>query len=234
MDATNENSTRFFAPPAGADMSKLRVACLSLSLDGYGAGPRQSLQDPLGVGGMELHEWVFPTCTFQRMHGQGGGNTGIDDDYAARGIDNIGAWILGRNMFDPMRGPWLDADWKGWWGDEPPYHTPVFILTHHPRASIGMAGGTTFHFVTDGIHSALARAREAAQGKDVRIGGGIATIKQYLRERLIDELHIAVAPVLLGAGENLYSDVDIRALGYRCVERVCTPLATHIILQRQD
>ncbi|MEQ1915196.1 MAG: dihydrofolate reductase family protein [Gallionella sp.] len=216
-------------------MSKLRVACFSMSLDGYGAGPRQSLQDPLGVGGMELHQWVFPTCTFQRMHGKGsGGSTGIDDDYAARGIENLGAWILGRNMFDPKRGPWADSDWKGWWGDEPPYHTPVFILTHHPRAPITMAGGTTFHFVTEGIHVALARAKEAAQGKDVRLGGGVATIKQYLRERLIDELHLAIAPVFLGQGENLYSDIDMRALGYRCVEQVCTPLATHIVLQRQD
>ena len=216
-------------------MAKVRVNAFSVSLDGFGAGPAQSLEHPLGVGGHQVHEWFFPTRAFQRMVlGKDGGNTGVDNDFAERGFENVGAWILGRNMFGPMRGPWVDESWKGWWGDEPPYHVPVFVLTHHPRAPIEMKGGTVFHFVTDGIESALARAREAAQGRDVRIGGGVATIQQYLRARLIDELHLAVAPTLLGSGERLFEGLNAVELGYRCVAQVATPAATHITIARQD
>ncbi len=214
-------------------MGKVRVASFSVSIDGFGAGPDQSLQEPLGVGGMELHQWVFPTATFQRMHGDGSGTTGIDDDLASRGFHNLGAWILGRNMFGPVRGPWPDLSWKGWWGDEPPYHTPVFVLTHHAREPLVMKGGTTFHFVTTGIHDALDLARKAANGRDVRLGGGVATVQQYLREGLIDELHLAVAPVVLGAGENLFAGIDMRALGYQCVEHVATEKATHVVIRKR-
>lgn len=214
-------------------MSKVRVASFSVSIDGFGAGPDQSLQDPLGVGGMELHQWVFPTATFQRMHGDGSGTTGTDDEFAARGFKDLGAWILGRNMFGPVRGPWPDLTWKGWWGDEPPYHTPVFVLTHHAREPLVMKGGTTFHFVTTGIHDALDLARTAANGRDVRIGGGVATVQQYLREGLIDELHLAIAPVVLGAGENLFAGIDMRALGYQCMENVATEKATHVVLGKR-
>jgi len=214
-------------------MSKLRVASFSLSLDGYGAGPDQSLENPLGVGGMALHEWAFETRTFRKMFGQDGGATGIDDDFAVRGFANVGAWILGRNMFGPIRGDWPDESWRGWWGDNPPYHCPVFVLTHHPRASITMEGGTTFHFVTDGIHAALQRAREAANGLDVRVGGGVATIRQYLQAGLIDEMHLAVAPALLGSGENLFAGLDFVKLGYSRTEHVITPLATHIVLMKK-
>ena len=215
-------------------MPKLRVQGFSISLDGYGAGPGQSLENPLGVGGMALHQWVFPTRTLQKMlFGKEGGTTGPDDDFAARGIANLGAWILGRNMFGPVRGPWPDDTWKGWWGDNPPYHVPVFVLTHHPRASITMAGGTTFHFVTDGIHAALKRAVEAADGKDVRLGGGVATIREYLRAGLIDEMHLAISPVLLGAGEHLLDGIDLNKLGYECTEHVPTPNATHVVLARR-
>ena len=213
-------------------MPKLRVESFSISIDGFGAGVNQSLDNPLGVGGLDLPQWFFPTRTFQRMHGSGDGTTGIDDDFAARGFNNVGAWILGRNMFGPIRGPWPDDRWKGWWGDTPPYHTPVFVLTHHARASIAMDGGTTFHFVTDGIHAALEQAFDAAKGLDVRIGGGVDTIRQYLRAGLIDELHLAISPVLLGSGENLLSGIDMRSLGYRCVEHVPTQLATHIVLKK--
>jgi dihydrofolate reductase len=214
-------------------MSRLRVQSFSISLDGYGAGPNQDLQNPLGVGGMALHEWAFATRTFQRMHGKDGGAPGIDDDFAARGFENIGAWILGRNMFGPVRVPWPDNSWKGWWGDTPPYHTPVFVLTHHARASIEMNGGTTFHFVTDGIHAALNRAVDAAKGKDVRLGGGVATIRQYLRAGLIDEMHLAMSPVLLGAGESLLEGIDAPKLGYQCTERVATPNATHLVITKR-
>ena len=214
-------------------MSKLCVRCFSLSLDGFGAGPDQSLEHPMGVGGMDLHQWVLPTATFQRtVLGKDAGKNGVDNDFAARGFQNLGAWILGRNMFGPVRGPWPDENWKGWWGEIPPYHTPVFVLTHHARAPIEMAGGTTFHFVTDGIHAALDRARAAAGDKDVRLGGGVATIRQYLRAGLVDELHLAIAPVLLGSGESLFSGINLRALGYRCVERVATEGATHVVLRR--
>ena len=213
-------------------MPKLRVQSFSISIDGFGAGPNQSLENPLGIGGHALHEWVLPTRTFQQMFGNAEGTTGIDDDFAARGFRNIGAWILGRNMFAPTRGPWPDDDWKGWWGDNPPYHTPVFVLTHYARESITMEGGTTFHFVTDGIHSALERAIQAANGQDVRLGGGVATIRQYLRAGLVDELHLAIAPILLGSGESLFSDIDMSALGYRCVDHVATQNATHVVLKK--
>jgi dihydrofolate reductase len=214
-------------------MSNLYVRCFSISLDGYGAGPDQSIDNPLGVNGMKLHEWVFPTQSFKKMQGKDGGSTGIDDDFAKRGFENIGAWILGRNMFGPVRGPWPDESWKGWWGDNPPYHVPVFVLTHHARAPIVMEGGTTFHFVTEGIVSALRQAKDAAKGKDVRLGGGVATIREYLSARLIDEMHLAMAPVLLGKGENLFAGLDLPALGYASTERVSTPATTHLIVTRE-
>ncbi|MBO0859276.1 MAG: dihydrofolate reductase [Chloracidobacterium sp.] len=214
-------------------MSKLRVESFTISLDGYGAGQNQSLENPLGVGGESLHEWAFRTRTFQkRILGAEGGTTGDDEDIAARGFHNIGAWILGRNMFGPVRGPWPDDKWRGWWGDNPPYHTPVFVLTHHARASISMDGGTTFHFVTDGIDRALERAIDAANGLDVRLGGGVATIRDYLRARLIDEMHIAIAPILLGSGESLFADLDLPSLEYRCAERLATQHATHVIIRK--
>ena len=214
-------------------MTRVRVNCFTISLDGYGAGPNQSLDHPLGVGGMDLHPWLVSTRMFQRtLLGKDGGTTGVDDDFADRGFQNVGAWILGRNMFGPVRGDWPDMNWKGWWGANPPYHVPVFVLTHHARPPLEMAGGTTFHFVTGGIREALDRAREAAAGKDVRIGGGANTIQQYLREGLIDELHVAIAPVLLGRGEPLFQGVDLRALGYQCVEFVTSEKATHVVLRR--
>lgn len=215
-------------------MARVRVEGFTISLDGYGAGPDQDINNPLGVGGTDLHHWLFPTRTFQQtLFGKDGGTAGVDDDFAARGFQNVGAWILGRNMFGPIRGDWPDANWKGWWGDNPPYHVPAFVLTHHPRPSIEMEGGTTFHFVTGGIHEALRRAREAAGGMDVRIGGGADTIRQYLREGLVDELHIAIAPVLLGRGESLFGGIDLRALGYACVQSVASEKATHVVLRRQ-
>jgi dihydrofolate reductase len=213
-------------------MSKLRVHCFGLSIDGFGAGPNQDLENPLGVGGEDLHQWFFPTRVFRAMTGQADGTTGVDNDFAQRGFDGIGAWIMGRNMFGPIRGDWPDDGWKGWWGENPPYHTPAFVLTHHPRPSIQMEGGTTFHFVTDGIHAALERAREAAGGKDVRIGGGAATVRQYLQAGLVDELHVAIAPVVLGGGESLFMGIDLLKLGYRLAEHVTTPAATHVVLTR--
>ncbi len=215
-------------------MSKLRVNCFSISIDGYGAGPHQSLENPLGIGGESLHDWMVVTRTFQQTFGSEGGSTGKDDEFVARGFDNVGAWILGRNMFGPMRGSWPDERWKGWWGDVPPYHTPVFVLTHHPREPIVMDGGTTFHFVTDGIQAALARARQAANGRDVRLGGGVATIRQYLEAGLIDELHLAISPILLGSGEHLFANLDTRALGYRCTEHAATAGAMHCVLTKQS
>jgi dihydrofolate reductase len=213
-------------------MAKLRVHAFSISLDGYGAGPRQDLDHPLGVGGTAVHEWFFPTRTFQRLHGDGAGTTGIDDDFAARGFADIGAWIMGRNMFGPQRGPWPDDGWKGWWGPNPPYHVPVFVLTHHARPPLTMDGGTTFHFVTDGIEAALAQARAAAGAKDVRLGGGVATVRDYLRAGLIDEIHVAIAPTLLGSGEHLFAGIDAPALGYTCREHVASAAATHVVLAR--
>ena len=213
-------------------MPKLRVHAFSISLDGYGAGPGQDLANPQGVGGLDNHKWAFATRTIRQMFGRDGGSTGIDDELVARGFANIGAWIMGRNMFGPIRGTWPDDSWKGWWGDNPPYHCPVFVLTSHPRAPVSMEGGTSFHFVTDGIHAALERARDAAGGKDVRLGGGVATIRQYLDAGLIDEVHIAISPVLLGSGEHLLAGIDLPKLGYRCAEHVPTPGATHVVLKR--
>lgn len=214
-------------------MPKVRVAAFSISLDGFGAGPRQDIEHPLGIRGTELHSWFFETQIFKKMHGESGGSHGIDNDFAARSFENVGAWVLGRNMFGPVRGPWPDDSWKGWWGEEPPYHVPTFVLTHHPRKSVEMKGGTTFHFVTDGIHSALQRAKDTAKDKDVRIGGGIATIQQYLRARLIDELHLAFRPILMGSGENLFVGIDMRALDYSCTEHVSTEQAMHVILTKE-
>ena len=215
-------------------MSKLRVESFTISLDGFGAGPNQDLDNPLGVGGTTLHEWAIATRTFQQhLFGSNEGETGRDDDFAVRGFHNIGAWILGRNMFGPIRGSWPDERWRGWWGENPVYHVPVFVLTNHPRAPLVMDGGTTFHFVTEGITVALERAREAAAGKDVRLGGGVNVIQQYLHQRLIDGMHIAIAPVLLGSGERLFEGVDLPALGYVCTGHEATPRATHVLLSRQ-
>jgi len=214
-------------------MPTLRVSSFSISIDGFGAGPNQDLANPLGVGGMALHEWAFATRTFRKMLGQEGGSSGPDDDFVARGFHNVGAWILGRNMFGPIRGAWPDDSWKGWWGEEPPYHTPVFVLTHHARASIPMKGGTTFHFVTDGIRSALEQAARAAKNQDIRLGGGVATIRQYLTAGLIDEMHLAISPTLLGSGELLLSGIDMVKLGYQCTEHLATPKATHVVLTKR-
>ncbi len=217
-------------------MSKLRVQCFCLSLDGYGAGPNQDLKNPLGIGGDAMFQWFFPTRTFQSVicgKGSDVGTTDINDEFARRGFENVGAWILGRNMFGPIRGVWPDDQWKGWWGEEPPYHTPAFVLTHHARAPLVMAGGTTFYFVTDGIEAALQRAREAAGGKDVRVGGGVSTVRQYLCERLIDEMHLAVAPVLMGRGENLFAGLDLNALGYQVSEHIAGPGVTHVTVKRK-
>jgi dihydrofolate reductase len=217
----------------GTLMSKLRVHCFSVSLDGYGAGPNQNLDNPLGVGGIALPEWLFPTRTFKQMSGKDGGATGIDNDFAMRGFEGIGPWILGRNMFGPVRGPWPDDTWKGWWGANPPCHVPVFVLTNHPRASVTMSGGTTFHFVTDGIHAALERAVDAAKGQDIWLGGGVATIRQYLCAGLIDEMHLAISPVLLGSGEALLQGIYVPKLGYQLTEHVSTPNATHVVITKR-
>jgi len=213
-------------------MGKLRVASISLSVDGFGAGPDQDIDHPLGAGGLAIFQWAFATRTFTKMHGAEGGTTGDDDRFAARGFAGVGAWIIGRNMFGPVRGPWPDEAWKGWWGDSPPYHVPVFVLTHYSRPPLEMAGGTVFHFVTDGIHSALAQAQDAAKGQDVRVGGGMATIRSYLTAGLVDELHVAIAPALLGTGEALFAGIDLVKLGYRCSEHVGTPHATHIVMTK--
>ena len=213
-------------------MSRVRVACFGISLDGFGAGPSQDLEHPLGVGGEAMFQWFFQTRTFRRMHGGGEGVTGVDDDFAVRGFENVGAWILGRNMFGPVRGPWPDEAWKGWWGDEPPYHVPAFVLTHHARPSLPMKGGTTFHFVTGGIREAMQRAREAAAGGDVRIGGGVSTIRQALRAGLVDEMHLVVSPVALGKGENLLAGIDLGDLGFRTTEHATTEKALHVVLTR--
>lgn len=214
-------------------MSKLRVLSFAISIDGYGAGPDQDLQNPLGVNGPELMEWFFSTRAWRKMHGQGDGETGIDNGIAERSFDGIGAWILGRNMFGPVRGPWPDYSWKGWWGDEPPYHTPVFVLTHHPRPPLEMAGGTVFHFVTGGIHAALEQATAAAGGLDIRLGGGVSTVRQFLTAGLVDDMHLAVRPVLLGSGENLWNGVDARALGYECTESIAGERATHVFIRKR-
>jgi len=214
-------------------VSKLRVESFTISIDGYGAGPNQDLQHPLGVNGPELMDWLFQTRMFQKMYGHGDGETGVDNGIAEQGFVGIGAWILGRNMFGPVRGPWLDDNWKGWWGDEPSYHAPVFVLTHYPRAPLKMAGGTEFHFVTEGIHAALEQATAAAAGRDVRLGGGASTIRQYLNAGLIDELHLAMRPVVLGSGENLLKGINMRVLGYECVKHVAGERATHVFLRRR-
>jgi len=214
-------------------MSKLRVLSFSISLDGFGAGPNQSLENPLGVRGPEMMEWFFHTQAWRKIHGQGDGETGIDNGMAEQGFTNIGAWILGRNMFGPVRGPWPDDNWKGWWGDEPPYHVPVFVLTHHTRAPLKMKGGTEFYFVTDGIRSALEQAQTAAGSRDVRLGGGVATIRQYLSAGLVDDLHLAVSPVLLGSGEHLFNGIDMHALGYECAKTVAGERATHVFLRKR-
>ena len=216
-------------------MSRLKVLSFALSLDGYGAGPDQDLENPLGVNGPELMAWFFPTRAWRKMHGggDGDGETGVDNDFAERSFEGIGAWILGRNMFGPVRGPWPDESWKGWWGDEPPYHVPVVVLTHHPRPPLTMAGGTVFHFVTGGIHAALEQATAAAGGRDVRLGGGVSTVRQYLGARLIDEMHLAVRPILLGSGENLWNGIDMRALGYECTDHVAGERATHVTIRRR-
>lgn len=216
-------------------MTKIRVESLTISLDGYVAGPHQDLENPMGVGTSGLHAWAFSTRTFQeKVMGANGGATGVDDEIAARGFTNIGAWILGRNMFGPIRGPWPDDEWKGWWGDNPPYHVPVFVLSHYPRDPIAMEGGTTFSFVTGGIREALALARDASGGKDVRIGGGANTIRQFLEGRLIDELHIAISPAIIGEGEPLFHGLNLRELGYNCKKHVGTELATHFFISRES
>jgi dihydrofolate reductase len=212
-------------------VSKVRVNSYAISIDGYGAGPSQSLDNPLGVGGEKLHGWFYPTRTFKNLFGGKEGTTGVDDDFARRGMENVGAWILGRNMFAASRGPWTDDGWKGWWGANPPYHVPTFVLTHHARAPIEMEGGTVFHFVTGGIEEALRRAKEAAGDRDVRIGGGAATIRAYLQARLVDEMHLVISPVLLGSGEPLLAGIDLPALGYRVAEHVATDAVTHVVIR---
>lgn len=214
-------------------MSKLRVLCFSISVDGYGAGLNQDLQNPLGARGPELMDWFFHTRSWRKMHGQEEGEAGIDDGIAEQGFAGIGAWIIGRNMFGPVRGPWPDEAWKGWWGEEPPYHTPVFVLTHHPRPPLKMRGGTEFHFVTAGIRAALELATAAANGRDVRLGGGVSTVRQFLRAGLIDDLHLALRPILLGAGENLWNGIDMHALGYECFKHTAGERATHLFLRRR-
>jgi dihydrofolate reductase len=215
-------------------MSKVRVMCFGYTLDGFSAGPDQSLENPLGVNGFEMMDWFMPTKVWQSLQGHpDSGETGVDNDMAERSFKNIGAWILGRNMFGPIRGPWPDTNWKGWWGDEPPYHVPTFVLTHHPREPQPMKGGTTFHFITGGIHEALEKARAAAAGKDIRIGGGVQTVRQYLQAKLVDEVHLAVRPVLLGRGESLFRDLDARALGYEVAETHVGERATHMIIRRK-
>ena len=215
-------------------MGKLRVNAFSISIDGYGAGPNQTKENPLGVGGEDLHTWVVGTHTFLQMGKKEGGTTGVNDDFTKRGMANLGAWIMGRNMFGPVRGPWPDESWHGWWGENPPYHVPVFVLTHHARAPLRMQGGTEFIFVTDGIHSALKQAREAAGDRDIRVGGGSSTIRQYLQEKLIDEMHLAISPVLLGSGEHLLNGIDLPALGYTCTEHVPAEDATHVVLTKRS
>ena len=213
-------------------MQKLRVASFAVSVDGFGAGPDQSLENPLGVGGEELHQWFFPTKTFQqKVLGKSNGTSGVDNEFAERGFKNIGAWILGRNMFSPYRGT-PNTNWKGWWGENPPYHVPVFILTNHKRESIEMEGGTTFHFITDGINAALEKAFDSANGKDVRLGGGVNTIRQYLKAQLVDELHLVVSPIILGSGENLYLNLNLTSLGYKCIKNISSDKAMHLVIKK--
>lgn len=214
-------------------MSKVKVSAFSISLDGFGAGPHQDKKNPLGIRGEELHQWLYPTKMFQKMMGKEGGTDGTDNDFAEKSMKNIGAWIMGRNMFGPIRGPWPDDAWKGWWGEEPPYHVPVYVLTHHKRKPVTMKGGTTFHFVTDGIESALEKAKNVANGKDIRIGGGVSTIRQFLQAGLIDEMHLAFSPVFLGSGEHIFEGIDLPKLGFTDSQTVCGEKATHIIISKK-
>lgn len=218
--------------PASLPTPKITVKAYSVSLDGYGAGPEQTKTEPLGKGGEELHEWMFPTKMFRTLYGDGTGEEGVDNDFAERSFENLGAWIMGRNMFGPVRGPWPDDQWKGWWGENPPYHVPVFVLTHHAREPLVMKGGTVFYFITDGIESALEKARQAANGKDIRIGGGASTIRQFLNAGYIDEMHIAISPIFLGSGENLFEGIDLLKLGFRQTETAVGKRATHVVLKR--
>jgi len=213
-------------------MTRLIVHSFTISLDGYGAGPSQSVENPLGVGGEDLHDWLVNTRTFKRMQGREDGDTGIDEDFAARGMAGMGAWIMGRNMFGPIRGPWPDESWRGWWGKNPPYHTPVFVLTHYERPPLEMEGGNVFHFVTEGIHAALERARAAAGNLDIRLLGGAATIRQYLQAGLVDEMHLPVSPLLLGSGEHLLGGLDLPALGYKCTGSIPSARAVHYVITR--
>src|SRR6185312_13119052 len=215
-------------------MSKVKVSAFSVSLDGFAAGPRQDRENPLGVRGFELHGWFQKTAVFREMHHLGDGSQGVDNEFAAQSFQNVGAWILGRNMFGPIRGPWKDDSWKGWWGEEPPYHVPVFVLTHHERKPVKMKGNTVFHFVTDGIGSAVTRAKEAAAGKDIRIGGGVSTIRQFLQAGYIDEIHYAVSPVFLGSGESLFSGIDLFKLGFNKIQRIIGEGATHFFLSKEQ
>jgi dihydrofolate reductase len=215
-------------------MPKVRVAGFGVSIDGFSAGPEQSLNDPLGKGGAEIFQWFFHTRTFRAMHGQDGGSLDVDDDFARRSMENFGAFILGRNMFGPVRGPWPNESWRGWWGDNPPYHAPTFVLTHHEREPLVMEGGTTFYFVTDGLEEALRRAKEAAGNKDVRIGGGVSTVRQYLRAGLIDSMHLAVGPVVLGHGEALLAGFDLPALGFTVTEHKMTERTMHVVLEKKS
>jgi dihydrofolate reductase len=213
-------------------MSKVKVCAFSISLDGYGAGPDQSKADPLGKNGEELHKWFFPTKMFKSLYGNGQGTQDIDNEFAEKSFENLGAWIMGRNMFGPIRGDWPNNDWKGWWGENPPYHVPVFVLTHHAREPLHMKGGTVFHFVTDGIESALEQAKAAANGKDVRIGGGVSTVRQYLEAGHIDEMHLAMSPVFLGKGEQLFTGIDLPTLGFEA-KTVNGEGATHVLLTKK-
>ena len=215
-------------------MSKVKVSAFTVSIDGFGAGADQSIEHPLGRGGEELHKWLVPTKMFQKMHGGQEGVTGTDNDFAERSFENVGAWIMGRNMFGPIRGQWPNNEWKGWWGDNPPYHVPVYVLTHYPREPLTMQGGTVFHFVTDGIASALDKARQAANGKDIRIGGGVSTIQQFLRAGYIDEMHLAISPMFLGAGEHFFAGIDLPALGFKETQTNYSSGAAHVILKRAN
>lgn len=213
-------------------MGVVRVSLFSLSIDGFGAGPEQTEGDPIGKRGHELHEWLFGTKTFHAMTGESGGSEGTDEEYAARGRTGYGAVIMGRNMFGPIRGGWPDDSWRGWWGENPPYHVPTFVLTHHPRDPIVMDGGTTFHFITDGIEAALDRAKAAASGRDIQIAGGVSTIRQFLKAGLIDELHFAISPVALGKGEAMFTGIDLSELGFRVVESAPGEHAMHVVLRK--
>jgi Dihydrofolate reductase len=214
-------------------MTKVKVAAFSLSLDGFGAGPQQSIQEPLGIRGEELHIWITTTHMFHQMGGKEGGRTGVDNDIALQAMDNLGAWIMGRNMFGPIRGPWPDNNWKGWWGEYPPYHVPVYVLTHHEREPLTMQSDTTFHFITGGIEEALDKAKKAADGKDIRIGGGVSTIRQYLQAGLIDEMQLTFSPIFLGSGEHLFAGLDITHLGFNDIEHIQGEKALHIIARKQ-